>query len=94
MDKHEEKLPDRVELTDMLNKIDKTEYVKLSDGKTTLCVVVLKNGYTLLGKSACVNPANFNQALGEKYAFEDAIDQMWPLEGYLLSQRIYEERAK
>lgn len=53
-------------------------------GVLTICVLVLKNGYTILGKSACVSPVNFDQAFGEKLAREDAIHQIWALEGYRL----------
>jgi hypothetical protein len=46
-------------------------------------------GFLITGKSACVDPAKFNQALGEKYAYDDAINKMWELEWYLLSNEIY-----
>lgn len=55
----------------------------------TLCVLVLHTGYTIVGKSACVSAANFDAELGRKYAREDAIRQMWPLEGYLLSEKLH-----
>jgi hypothetical protein len=42
------------------------------------------------GTSACVDPANFNQATGEHYAFEKAFEKLWDLEGYLLKQRRFE----
>jgi hypothetical protein len=50
----------------------------------------MENGYTINGHSACVDPAKYNQALGEKYAYEDAINKAWPLEGYLLAEEIYQ----
>jgi len=40
-----------------------------------------------------VDAANFDMNLGRKYAFEDAIRQIWPLEGYLLAERLFWERA-
>jgi len=43
----------------------------------------------MINKMREVDPAKFNQALGEKYAYEDAINKMWELEGYLLSNEIY-----
>lgn len=57
----------------------------------TICVVVLDNGWTLVGKSAPADPANYNEALGDKLAFEDCIRQLWPLEGYLLRNRLADE---
>jgi hypothetical protein len=50
----------------------------------------MQNGFTILGQSSCVDPKEFNIALGEKYAYEDAIDKIWQLEGYLLAERRYQ----
>lgn len=54
----------------------------------TLCVLTLRNGFTVLGKSACASPANFSQETGEKVAREDAIRQIWPLLGYELRTKL------
>lgn len=54
----------------------------------TLCVLVLKNGYTVVGKSACASPENFDPELGRKIAREDARRQIWALEGYVLRSRL------
>tara|TARA_R110002124_G_scaffold242525_1_gene407655 strand:+ start:1166 stop:1663 length:498 start_codon:yes stop_codon:yes gene_type:complete len=61
-------------------------------GTLTHCVITLPCGYTVTGESACVDPANYNKELGEKYALEQAVDKLWPLEGYLLANDLY--RAK
>lgn len=53
-------------------------------GLLTICVLVLRNGFTIVGKSACVSPENFDAELGRKIARKDAINQIWPLEGYRL----------
>lgn len=83
-------IPDRVTVTDMQAKVKSSTYTRLPDSTTTVCQITLENGYTLIGTSACVDPANFNQALGEKYAYEKAFNQLWDLEGYLLKQRRFE----
>lgn len=54
----------------------------------TLCVLVLRNGFTVVGKSACASPENFDQEMGGKIAREDAIRQCWPLMGYALRDRL------
>ncbi len=74
----------------ILAKIKKSEYLVLPDERTTLCMLTLENGYTLRGESSCVSLENFNVALGEKYAYENAVEKIWPLEGYLLTQKLYE----
>lgn len=81
-----------VSLNDIQAKVKKTTYTVLPDGKTTICQLHMENGYTINGQSACVDPANYNQALGEKYAYEDAINKAWPLEGYLLAEEIFRRK--
>lgn len=54
----------------------------------TLCVLVLRNGFTVTGESACASPANFDFELGKKIARQKAVEKIWPLEGYLLKQRL------
>ncbi len=54
----------------------------------TICVLVLKNGFTVTGESACVSPENFNAEIGRRVARENAIDKMWPLLGYALKERL------
>jgi hypothetical protein len=56
----------------------------------TFCVLTLKNGFTVTGESACASPQNFNAEIGRKVARENAIAKIWPLEGYLLKQRLYD----
>jgi hypothetical protein len=59
-------------------------------GLLTICVLVLRNGFTVLGKSACASPENFDRDLGNKIARQDAVNQIWALEGYLLKQQLFE----
>ena len=50
----------------------------------TFCVLVLQNGFTVTGESACASPENFDADLGRKIARQNAIDKVWPLMGYAL----------
>lgn len=54
----------------------------------TFCVIVLKNGFTVVGKSACASPENFDAELGQKIARQDAVSQVWPLMGYALKEKL------
>lgn len=56
----------------------------------TFCVLVLRNGFTVIGHSACVSPENFDAQIGRDIARRNAIEQIWPLLGYLLKERTYE----
>ncbi len=58
----------------------------------TFCVLVLKNGFTVTGESACASPENFDPEIGRKIARQNAVAKIWPLEGYLLKQRFNEEK--
>lgn len=60
----------------------------------TFCVLVLRNGFTVTGESACASPENFDAALGRKIARANAIAKVWPLEGYLLKQMLHEASIK
>lgn len=57
----------------------------------TICVLVMRNGFTVIGTSACASPENFNAEIGRKVARQKAIDQVWALEGYLLRDKIATE---
>ena len=57
----------------------------------TFCVLVLKNGFTVTGESACASPENFNAEIGRKVARTNAITKIWPLMGYELKQRMSEQ---
>lgn len=54
-------------------------------GNHTVVLVRLRNGFTLIEESACVDPANYDQAIGEKYALEKAKKQIWNHLGFLLA---------
>lgn len=53
----------------------------------TVCNIVLDNGYSVRGESACVDPANYNQNIGERLAYDDAFRKLWPLFGFLLAEK-------
>ena len=54
----------------------------------TFCVLVLRNGFTVTGESACASPENFNAEIGKKIARENAINKVWPLMGYELRSKL------
>lgn len=58
----------------------------------TICILVTKNGFVVIGKAAPADATNFNAELGRNFAREDAMRQLWPLMGYELRQRLYENR--
>ncbi len=60
----------------------------------TFCVLVLKNGFTVTGESACASPANFDEEIGRKIARQNAANKIWPLLGFSLRDAIHEGQTK
>jgi hypothetical protein len=59
----------------------------------TFCVLVLKNGFMCVGKSAAASPENFKEEFGREIARRNAISEAWGHMGFLLRTRL-EEREK
>lgn len=98
----------RVSLADMEGKISAQHYFTAGAAVTalnqpkqidspldllTICVLIMRNGFTVIGKSAPASPENFDEEKGRRFAYEDAIKQLWPLEGYALRERLAEQSA-
>lgn len=54
----------------------------------TFCILVLRNGFTVTGESACASPENFDAVIGRKIARDNAINKVWPLMGYELKSKL------
>ncbi|MFT3720425.1 Gp49 family protein [Pseudorhodoferax sp.] len=54
----------------------------------TFCVLVLRNGFTVTGESACASPENFDAEIGRKIARQNAVQKIWPLMGYELRSKL------
>lgn len=62
-------------------------------GLLTFCVLVLRNGFTVTGESACASPENFDAEVGRRIARENAVQKIWPLMGYELRSKLAAESA-
>lgn len=60
----------------------------------TLCFLVMKNGFTIVGKSAPASADNFDQEYGKQLAYEDAVKQVWPLMGFALRDKLSRRTAE
>lgn len=70
--------------------ISNTQYYIFPETMVTVCCLTLKNGFNVIGESACVSSANFDKDIGESIAYENARNKIWALEGYLLKQAMYD----
>lgn len=60
----------------------------------TVCCLLLENGFTVIGESACASPENFDEEVGRRIARTKAREKIWNLEGYLLKDKLYLEARK
>jgi hypothetical protein len=83
------KTKNRVTLDSIMSKIVRKEYLYPSVmAHMTICVMMMDNGFAIIGKSAPADPENFDRDLGKKFADEDCIRQIWQLEGYALREKM------
>lgn len=87
----ENELPTRLTKDDLEDVILFTEYHVFPETTMTVCCLTLNNGYNVIGQSACIDPEAFDAAIGEKFAYEDAFNKLWMLEGYLLKEAHYQD---
>jgi hypothetical protein len=81
----------RVTLDSIRAKVATVEYHHPNvAGHMTVAFVRMENGFIVIGKSAPADPLNFDAELGHKFALEDALRQVWALEGYLLCEKLTE----
>lgn len=59
----------------------------------TFCVLVLENGFTVTGESACASPENFDAEVGKKIARQNATNKIWPLLGFALRSKLAAQRT-
>ncbi len=77
----------RVTREDINAKITDVAYIHLPNSTVTICSITLRNGYSVRGESACVDPAEYVESTGRNLAYQDAFDKIWHLEGYLLAEQ-------
>lgn len=59
----------------------------------TICVLMLNNGTKVVGVNhGAIDPAQHSASRGEADAYEDALNKVYELEGYLARQRLHDLR--
>lgn len=81
----------RVTLELIESEIDREIYTPVVGTNVIIAVLVLRNGYSVIGHSACVSDVNFDYELGKKIARQHAIDQCWALFGFRLASQLSEK---
>ena len=70
------------------SRMGRTTPLSVSMHLLTFCVIVLRNGFTVTGESACASPENFDAEIGRKIARQNAVQKIWPLMGYALKEQL------
>jgi hypothetical protein len=63
--------------------VAREEYFRIEGTTTTIAALVLKSGFCVVGKSACIDPDDFDADTGKEIAYQEAIHKLCELEGYL-----------
>ena len=71
--------------------VDRVYYHRVPNTTVTICAITLKNGFTVVGESACIDPNNFDQVIGQQVAYNNAFEKIWQLEGYRIKSQLAEQ---
>ena len=69
-------------------KIRQERYYRFPGTTVTVCLLIMENGYCVIGESAPASLKNFDADIGRRVARQHARDKLWALEGYLLRQKL------
>jgi len=82
----------RVTPSDMQDNITHTEIVKYVSHSGQIlrwAVLTTRNGFAVTGRpSVSVSPENDNAEIGERIAIENAKQELWPMMGYALRDKL------
>lgn len=81
----------RLTPADIDAQIKYCEYWIVPNTTTTVCAMILQNNFVVTAMSAAASMENFDKEIGEQVAYENARQQIWALEGYLLKQTLFEQ---
>ncbi|EBY7415842.1 hypothetical protein D6J61_26605 [Salmonella enterica subsp. enterica serovar Alachua] len=65
-------------------QVKAVDYYVFPGTTLTVCAMTLQNGFIVTGESAAASPANFDEEIGRKIAYDNARNKIWAFEGYAL----------
>lgn len=84
----------RVTLEALEANIKNTDYYVHPGSCLTICILTLQNGFNVTGESACADPDNYRQDIGERISLDNAKKKIWLLMGYALKQELFDNSNK
>lgn len=76
---------------DLTNEIVEVDYHVFPGTTVTVALLKLKNGFSVVGESACADPRNFDPMIGMELAFANGKNKLWPLLGFRLRDQLAAE---
>lgn len=80
----------KIEISELHNLVQDIDYMRMPNSNMTVACVTLKSGFKLIGYSSTISN-EFDAELGKRYSYEHAIEQLWELEAYHRTSRLYED---
>lgn len=80
----------KIEISELHNLVQDIDYMRMPNSNMTVACVTLKSGFKLIGYSSTISN-EFDAELGKQYSYEHAIEQLWELEAYHRTSRLYED---
>jgi hypothetical protein len=77
----------RVTLDGIKAAIDTVDYLR--HDTLTICVLTMRNSFKVVGKAAPADARNFDYQVGQRFAYDDAFKQLWPLMGFALCEQLH-----
>lgn len=78
----------RVTPSDVDAHIVSEQYHVFPGSTTTVCLLTLRNGFGVVGSSACAAGQNFDKEVGQVISRRAARELIWPLLGYALRNQL------
>ena len=72
----------KVSLDELNSIIVKKEFKTVEGTRLTICILYIEGGFAVTGESSTIDSTGYNQEIGEKIAFQNALNHLWELEGY------------
>lgn len=78
----------RLTPADIDSTIVSSAYHRFPGTTVTVCLLTLRNGFSVTGESAAASPENYDEEIGREIARTNARNKIWALEGYLLREKL------
>jgi formylmethanofuran dehydrogenase subunit C len=76
---------DHIDASGIKERIEEIDYqtITLAGSKFMYCGIRMKGGFVVTGQpSACMDPANWREAIGKQVSFDNTFSEIWRLEAY------------